>query len=109
LPAPEHPNPPPPPTRHPDPPPPQPEKVTFVGVQVRVGQHAAVVVAPPLRGGRWLVANGCCATPNGHRGATLPINGSIDVAERFAIDFVRLDAHGAPFTGGRGKLSWHAH
>jgi len=88
-----------------DPAPLQPERVTFTGVQVRVGQHAAVVVAPPLRGGRWLVANGCCATSNAHRGATLPINGTIDVAERFAIDFVRLDADGRLFTGDQAKLS----
>jgi hypothetical protein len=92
-----------------DPAPPQPEKITFVGVPVQVGQRAAVVLAPPLRGGRWLVGNGCCATANGHRGATLPINGSIDVAERFAIDFVRLDADGRLFTGDQAKLSSYAY
>jgi hypothetical protein len=88
-----------------DPAPPHPEKITFVGAPVRVGQQPAVVVAPPLRGGRWLVGNGCCAVVTAHRGATLPLNGSIDVAERFAIDFVRLDAEGRLFTGDKTSLS----
>jgi peptidase M23-like protein len=99
----------PPPAGDHDPAPPLPEKITFVGVPVRVGQRAAVVVAPPLRGGRWLVANGCCATVTAHRGATLPINGSIYVAERFAIDFVRLDAEGRLFTGDKKQLSSYAY
>ena len=48
-----------------------------------------------------MVGGGCCAPPSYHRGATLPINGGIRVAERFAIDFVQLNdkdklASGAP-------------
>ncbi len=88
-----------------DPAPPHAEKITFVGVPVRVGQQPAVVVAPPLRGGRWLVGNGCCAVVTAHRGATLPINGTVHVSERFAIDFVRLDAEGRLFTGDKTQLS----
>lgn len=65
-----------------------------------IGQ-GAIVVAPPLKGKRWVVGGGCCAPPSYHRGATLPINGGIRVAERFAIDFVQLNdkdslADGAP-------------
>jgi len=52
----------------------------------------AVVVAPPLRGSGWVVGNGCCSALTAHRGATLPVNGAIHVAERFAIDFVQLNA-----------------
>jgi hypothetical protein len=88
-----------------DPAPPHAQRITFVGVPVQVGQRAPVVVAPPLRGGRWLVGNGCCALVTAHRGATLPINGSTYVAERFAIDFVRLDADGRLFTGDKATLT----
>ena len=34
-----------------------------------------------------------------HRGATLPINGAIHVAERFAIDFVQLNGKDMLYTG----------
>jgi len=37
------------------------------------------------------VGGGCCTPYSYHRGATLPINGSIKVAERYAIDFVQLN------------------
>jgi hypothetical protein len=51
----------------------------------------AVVIAPPLKGSRWVAGGGCCTPYSYHRGATLPINGGIRVAERFAIDFVQLN------------------
>ena len=62
----------------------------FTGVTTEVGTEPAIEVAPPLRGERWLAANGCCTPPTVHRTATLAINGTIDTPERFAIDFVQL-------------------
>jgi predicted DNA-binding protein with PD1-like motif len=64
-----------------------------------VGQRDAVVVAPPLRGDGWVVGNGCCDAFTAHRGAVLPVNGALHVAERFAIDFVQLDDDGLMFHG----------
>jgi hypothetical protein len=72
-----------------------PRSVSFTGVPVTVSRAVPVVVAPPLRGSDWIVGNGCCAPPNAHRGAILPINGTLHVSERFAIDFVQLGANGA--------------
>lgn len=60
--------------------------LSFTGVPVRVGREPVVVDAP-LRGPGWVVGNGCCAPPKAHRGATLSIDGTINVSERFAIDF----------------------
>jgi len=77
----------------------------FTGVPTRVHQRRAIVVAPPLRGPRWLVGNGCCASFNAHRGATLSIDGTVHVAERFAIDFVQLDAAGRFFDGPIDQLA----
>jgi hypothetical protein len=69
--------------------PPQPDqKLAFIGVPTRVGQHRAIEVAPPLRGSGWVAGNGCCKPINAHRGATLSIDGTVRVPERFAIDFV---------------------
>src|SRR5258708_39468967 len=61
--------------------------------------QAAVVVSPPLKGARWVVAGGCCTPYTYHRGATLPINGTIHVAERYAIDFVQLNDKNMIYSG----------
>ncbi len=58
-----------------------------------------VVIGPPLRGDRWVAANGCCATRTDHRGGAIPVNGSLRLPERFAIDFVQLDRDRRMFTG----------
>ena len=85
----------------PDPPP----ILTFIGDSTPVVRERPVVVESPLRGPRWYVANGCCAEVNAHRGANLPINGSLDVPERFAIDFVQLTSDLHLFVGDAGQLS----
>lgn len=71
----------------------------------RVTKREAVIVAPPLRGPGWVIANGCCADFNAHRGTVLPVNGGAHVAERFAIDFVQLGPQGVLFSGARDLLS----
>jgi hypothetical protein len=81
-----------------------PQQITFVGDPLDVGPPA-VVIAPPLKGGRWVAAGGCCAPYSYHRGATLPINGKIHVAERFAIDFVQLNDKNAIYEGPQDQLS----
>jgi hypothetical protein len=75
-----------------------PSTIAFIGVPVSVGTPA-VAVAPPLKGPRWVIGGGCCAAISYHRGATLSINGSVRVAERFAIDFVQLGDNGSLASG----------
>ena len=74
-----------------------------------VTKRSAVVLSPPLRGPGWVVGNGCCADFNAHRGTVLPVNGAAHVAERFAIDFVRLNAQGKLFEGARDQLTNYAY
>lgn len=71
-----------------------PATITFAGVPVDVSQQAPIVLSAPLAGPRWVAVNGCCKEITSHRGATLSVNGSIRVAERFAIDFVQLQPDG---------------
>ncbi len=99
------------PPRDPNAPPdvPPPPTLTFVGDPTPVIRERPVVVEPPLRGPRWYVGNGCCAQLNAHRGAVLPINGTLDVAERFAIDFVQLLPDLRLFTGDGKQLSDYAY
>jgi murein DD-endopeptidase MepM/ murein hydrolase activator NlpD len=51
-----------------------------------------------LRGGEWLAANGPSST-SGHRRALIPVAGQAHIAQRFAIDWVRLREDGGTFTG----------
>ena len=90
-----------------DPTPQPPQTQSFIGAPLEVGKPA-VVIAPPLKGPRWVVAGGCCDTITYHRGATLPINGAIRVAERYAIDFVQLDDKNKIASGPIDKLSSYA-
>lgn len=70
--------------------------------------RAAVVIGPPLRGGPWLAANGP-GNSSGHRRALIPIGGSPAVAQRFAIDYVKLGEDDKTFAGDRLKNeSYHA-
>lgn len=82
-----------------------PATVTFTTLGTRVSDAPAVVLEPPLRGRRWLVVNGCCDVINPHRAAVMAFSGTIYVAERFAIDFVRLDGDGRLFIGPVDQLT----
>lgn len=82
---------------------------TYLAAPTRVVRTPAVVVAPPLRGDGWVVANGCCDAFTAHRGTVLPVNGANHVAERFAIDFVQIGANGRLYDGPRGAFSSYAY
>jgi hypothetical protein len=58
----------------------------------------AVVIGPPLRGGVWLAANGP-ADVSGHRRALIPIAGAPSIAQRFAIDWVKVADDDKTFKG----------
>jgi hypothetical protein len=69
---------------------------------------AAIVIAPPLKGSRWVMGGGCCTPYSYHRGATLPLNGTVRVPERFAIDFVQLNDDNRLNSGPIDQLSSYA-
>jgi len=58
----------------------------------------AVVIGSPLRGGDWLAGNGPSHS-SGHRRALIPVGGRAAIAQRFAIDWVRLRPDGKTFAG----------
>jgi murein DD-endopeptidase MepM/ murein hydrolase activator NlpD len=70
-------------------------------VAIPVSQEFAVI-GPPLRGGPWLAANGPAAE-SGHRRALIAIAGGVFIAQRFAIDYVRMNEQGTTFSGDRLK------
>jgi hypothetical protein len=58
-------------------------------------------IGAPLSGKGWVAVNGCCSEAAVHRASSLACNGGIYYAQRFAIDWMRLDdagrlVHGDP-------------
>lgn len=91
------------------------EQGTGDSARVQVLQGAAVSVTPaaapigpPLRGGPWLAANGP-SNSSGHRRAIIAIGGTLDISQRFAIDYVKLGEGNRTFTGDSlDNASYHA-
>jgi murein DD-endopeptidase MepM/ murein hydrolase activator NlpD len=73
--------------------------VTFETARMPVESERVVVLAPPVRGGGWVVFRGCCDVATSHRGGTGAYGGQIRIAERFAIDLVQTDEAGMLVTG----------
>jgi murein DD-endopeptidase len=73
-----------------------PEQLSVVTPAVNVNHKSVITISPPLRGDNWLAGNGPSNT-SAHRRALLPINGSARIAQRFAIDWVRLYPDGKTF------------
>jgi len=69
-----------------------------------VDRRRPVELGPPLQGSRWVAADGCCTAPR-HVRAAQPIDGRLFNAQRFAIDFERLDEHGRLWTGDKRVLT----
>jgi hypothetical protein len=63
-----------------------------------------VVIAPPLRGSVWMAANGPSSS-TGHRRAMIAIDGAPHIAQRFAIDYLKINAQGRSFVGDSSKNS----
>jgi len=74
---------------------------TFDAASTPVSRRRPVALSPPLRGGLYMNFNGCCVL-SPHRGALTALNGAPFLSERFAVDFVQIDAQGA---GGAGDLT----
>jgi murein DD-endopeptidase MepM/ murein hydrolase activator NlpD len=73
------------------------DEITAHGIRVAVGRDVATI-SSPLRGDNWQAGNGPSIT-SGHRRALIPINGRAQIAQRFAIDWVRMNADGRTFSG----------
>lgn len=67
------------------------------GGELAVG-GAPLRLGPPLRGGGWLAAN-ALSNEADHRRTIAVVDGKARISQRYAIDFVRLDARGRAFVG----------
>jgi hypothetical protein len=73
--------------------------------RVRTAPAGTPVLAPPVSAGDWLMSEGCCSDDTHHRRGIAPINGELQVPERFGIDFFKLDADNRAWVGDPSRLS----
>ncbi|HEV8353761.1 MAG TPA: M23 family metallopeptidase [bacterium] len=72
-------------------------RIVITGARVGVNFRPPIVLGPPLEGSRWYATGSCCLKV--HSAAILPINGRLFIAQRYAIDWIRLDARGRAYVG----------
>jgi murein DD-endopeptidase MepM/ murein hydrolase activator NlpD len=83
--------------------PPDQQQITEEVGPTEVDRREVVVVGPPLRGSSYLSADSCCDATR-HTRATLPINGRIWLAQRYAVDYEQLDADNRLYSGRKKNL-----
>lgn len=64
----------------------------------KVDSRTLPILSAPLRGERFIAADGCCDASR-HTRAILPVNGQTFVAQRYAIDYEQADDQLRIFTG----------
>lgn len=82
----------------------QPTLFNYGGGSVSVSRRKTPALLPPLQGPGWLASDGCCG-PTGHINALVGLNGQLEGAERFAIDWIKIDSSGRIFTGDKTNPS----
>jgi len=78
---------------------PIPPRMVAIGGAVKVKTSRAIMLSPPLRGDGWVDSNGCCAIVGAHRFTIMPGSGSLYTPQRFAIDYLQIDAQGRAWVG----------
>jgi hypothetical protein len=81
-----------------------PLEFTFECCQTAASRAGPLAIAPPLRGGGWLAANGPSEASD-HRRALLNVDGHAYVAQRFAIDWIQFGTNGELASGKGGENS----
>ena len=77
-------------------------QTTQTGGNVPLSTRPAPLIGPPLEGTGWIAFNGCCKEIP-HRRAGIPVNGMLYVSQRFAIDWVKMDANSQQSNGDSSK------
>jgi len=84
-------------------------ELTVTGAPIVVSTQKPITIAPPLKGDGWRAGNGP-GRDSGHRRALIAVEGGARIAQRFAIDWVKLGPDGRTFTGNaQENRSYHAY
>ncbi|MFB6899732.1 M23 family metallopeptidase [Streptomyces hydrogenans] len=68
------------------------------------GRTAPLNLNAPVRPGTWYSSESCCGNTH-HRRGLAPINGRLDVPQRFAIDWYRVGERGRTWEGDPARLT----
>jgi hypothetical protein len=79
--------------------------ISFRAADVGVDAAPAAVIGSPVRGKNWVIFRGCCDLLNSHRGTVSFAGGSLQIGERFAIDFVQTNDDGMMISGSGNELA----
>jgi hypothetical protein len=80
-----------------------------VAARVLVAQGEPLVIDSPLRGDRWVAANGL-SNGSKHRRALYAVDGKARIAQRFAIDWIKLGPDGKAFHDDpKRNENWYCH
>ncbi len=74
-------------------------EVTVDGARTKVDRRAPIRLTPPLRGPEIGIASGCCSSASPHRSGIVQTADSVFIAQRYAMDLVRVDSALNLFTG----------
>jgi Peptidase family M23 len=72
--------------------------IVETGAETKSDRRKVAVIAPPLRGDRFVSADSCCDAMR-HTRAALPVNGNVWLAQRYAVDWEQLDEQSRIFSG----------
>tara|TARA_R110001599_G_scaffold353881_1_gene602025 strand:- start:4626 stop:5927 length:1302 start_codon:yes stop_codon:yes gene_type:complete len=85
-----------------------PQDVAYLMVPHAINKEPLPLVGAPLQGDNWVVINGCCSPAGAHRGSIQTISGRLRVAQRFAIDWMKIGDNGMFFEGDPTNVeNWH--
>jgi hypothetical protein len=87
--------------------PPDRQNMSETGGNISVDRQPVVQIGPPLRGSGYISADSCCDATR-HTRAAMPIDGRVWIAQRFAVDWERLNASGTIYSGPQQKLESYA-
>lgn len=74
------------------------QTIVETAARVQVAAPTSLVLEAPLRGARYIAGDGCCDSVR-HVQASLPLNGQLFLAQRFAIDWEQLDEQDRIYAG----------
>jgi murein DD-endopeptidase MepM/ murein hydrolase activator NlpD len=81
----------------------EPSKMRYQAASVDLWDRKVPVFAPPLEGEGWLAVNGCCGPDGVHRSAVQSVDAKLYDSQRFAIDWMRINADGQLVVGDPSK------
>ncbi len=81
-----------------------PTPLDYMAGPISLNRMPLPVLGPPLAGDGWVAANGCCNSDIVHRGSFQSVNGVLYDAQRFAIDYMCLNAQGEFVHGDPSKV-----